>query len=271
MFASVNRRGRVIAVAAGAVLAMTPMASAGASSTPTTERAEPAPLVGTDSPDAIAGRYIVVLDDDAAAARQEVSAIAAAAGGTITSTYDSALAGFAGALPVAAVEQVRAAAGVAFVEADTRVSVPTPVGEAEQESGRRPPTTSSAGPPGAWTESTRARASIGSTGTTSPARASPCTSSTPGSARPTWTSAVERCTASPRSTTDAARTTATATVPTWLERWGASTTTPPTTSKPLGATATTPRPLPRPDRWVGHGVRDRSIAGTDLRPDRTNA
>jgi len=134
MFASVNRRGRVIAVAAGAVLAMTPMASAGASSNPTTERAEPAPLVGTDSPDAIAGHYIVVLDDDAAAARvQEVIAIAAAAGGAITSTYDSALAGFAGALPVAAVERVRAAAGVAFVEADTRVSVPTPVGEAEQE------------------------------------------------------------------------------------------------------------------------------------------
>jgi len=53
MLASVNRRGRVIAVAAGVVLAMTPMASAGASSTPTTERAEPAPLVGTDSPDAI--------------------------------------------------------------------------------------------------------------------------------------------------------------------------------------------------------------------------
>ncbi len=50
MFASVNRCGRVIAVAAGAVLAMTPMASAGASSTPTTERAEPAPLVGTGSP-----------------------------------------------------------------------------------------------------------------------------------------------------------------------------------------------------------------------------
>ena len=134
MFASVNRRGRVIVVAAGVVLAMTPMASAGASSTPTTERAEPAPLVGTESPDAIAGHYIVVLDDDAAAARvQEVSAIAAAAGGTITSTYDSALAGFAGALPVAAVERVRAAAGVAFVEADTRVSVPTPIGEAEHE------------------------------------------------------------------------------------------------------------------------------------------
>ena len=53
MFASVNRRGRVIVVAAGVVLAMAPRASAGASSTPTTERAELAPLVGTDSPDAM--------------------------------------------------------------------------------------------------------------------------------------------------------------------------------------------------------------------------
>ncbi len=114
---------RVAVLAAGAALALTPLAPAGASPAP--DDAKQAPLHGTDSATAIAGEYIVVLTDDSTDARvQDVSAAATAAGATITRTYGHAIKGFAGTLPAEALAAVRASAGVEFVEADARVSVP---------------------------------------------------------------------------------------------------------------------------------------------------
>ncbi len=114
---------RVAVLAAGAALALTPLAQAGASPAP--DDAKQAPLHGTDSATAIAGEYIVVLTDDSTDARvQDVSAAATAAGATITRTYGHAIKGFAGTLPAEALAAVRASAGVEFVEADARVSVP---------------------------------------------------------------------------------------------------------------------------------------------------
>ena len=126
---------RTVALAAGAMLALLPSAASASAAPP--ERAEPAPLYGTDASAAIAGSYIVVLADDAPAGRvQEVSAVATAAGATITMTYDHAIRGFAGTLPDAALDAVRSAAGVAFVEADALVSVPKQVDEAGRRSDR---------------------------------------------------------------------------------------------------------------------------------------
>lgn len=117
-------RVRVAVLAAGAALALTPLAQAGASPAP--DDAKQAPLHGTDSAAAIAGEYIVVLTDDSTDARvQDVSAAAVAAGATITRTYGHAIKGFAGTLPAEALAAVRASAGVEFVEADARVSLPT--------------------------------------------------------------------------------------------------------------------------------------------------
>jgi len=115
---------RLAILAAGAALALAPLAPAGASPAP--DDAKPAPLHGTDSATAIAGEYIVVLTDDSTDARvQDVSAAAVAAGATIKRSYGHAIKGFAGTLPADALAAVRASAGVEFVEADARISLPT--------------------------------------------------------------------------------------------------------------------------------------------------
>lgn len=115
---------RLAILAAGAALALAPLAPAGASPAP--DDAKQAPLYGTDSATVIAGDYIVVLTDDSTDARvQGVSAAAVAAGATIKRSYGHAVKGFAGTLPAEALAAVRASADVEFVEADARISLPT--------------------------------------------------------------------------------------------------------------------------------------------------
>ena len=130
--AAMGRRGLVAAVA-GALLALAPVAQADAETTSTGERAELAPLYGTDAARAIAGAYIVVLSGAESEQRaQEVRATAVAAGATITGQYGHALKGFAATLPAEALEAVRESAGVEFVEADSTVSIPATPDEASR-------------------------------------------------------------------------------------------------------------------------------------------
>ena len=85
----------------------------------TVEGAGPAEVVGTGRPDAIDGRYIVVLRKgtsraEAAAARYE----AARRGGHVHYEFRAALSGFAASLPEAALDGVRRNPNVDYVEAD---------------------------------------------------------------------------------------------------------------------------------------------------------
>ncbi len=110
---------RAGAFAVWIALAAAPLTAANASESP---HATPAPLLGVNNPDRIAGHYIVVLGDGASDARiQSATATATAAGGTIRFTYHAALKGFSASLPPAALDAVRSAYGVKYVEADARV------------------------------------------------------------------------------------------------------------------------------------------------------
>jgi len=110
--------GRVGALTVGIALALAPLSTVSASSADAVR----APLLDSSGIDAIAGSYVVVLDDNATDARvQSVSAAATAAGGTIGFTYRAALKGFSATLPAAALDAVRSAAGVKYVQADGRV------------------------------------------------------------------------------------------------------------------------------------------------------
>ena len=81
-----------------------------------------APLVGVDRPDAIAGRYIVVLERGAPrAAADSVRADAVSRGGRVSHQYGHALDGFAATLPASALDGVRRNPNVAYVEADAVV------------------------------------------------------------------------------------------------------------------------------------------------------
>jgi subtilisin family serine protease len=78
-----------------------------------------APLLGTDNPDAIEGRYIVVLHKGTSA--QEAKATrdeATRRGAKVDHTYSAALKGFAGTMPGRAVEGLRSNQNVAFIEVD---------------------------------------------------------------------------------------------------------------------------------------------------------
>jgi len=87
-------------------------------------RSTPAPLLGAERAGAIDGHYIVVMKDRAAtSARRQARSQAVARGGTITHDYTAALRGFAAALPDRAVEALRTNPNVAFIEADSRVSI----------------------------------------------------------------------------------------------------------------------------------------------------
>jgi subtilisin family serine protease len=83
-----------------------------------------APLHGVGGAGSIAGHYIVVLDSNSSAAQiSTVAATATAAGGTVRYTYSHALRGFSAALPAAALQAVRSAPGVQYVEADGQVTI----------------------------------------------------------------------------------------------------------------------------------------------------
>ena len=110
---------RAGALTIGVALAVSPVSGVNAS----TEDVTRAPLLGVGDADSIAGRYVVVLENGSSDQRvQDVAAAATAAGGTVRFTYRSALKGFSAALPAAALEAVRTAAGVSYVEADARVT-----------------------------------------------------------------------------------------------------------------------------------------------------
>jgi subtilisin family serine protease len=75
----------------------------------------------------VAGEYIVVLDATASSARVTAVADAAVrAGATLGHTYTTAIKGFSATLPAAALAAVRAADGVAYVEADAFASLGLP-------------------------------------------------------------------------------------------------------------------------------------------------
>ncbi|MDW8317790.1 MAG: S8 family peptidase [Anaerolineae bacterium] len=99
-----------------------------------------APLLGVDSPSAIAGRYIVVLkpgttpadveaaiaDAEAAAGRGVLDALADGPRGVLVHyRYSAALNGFAATLPPRAVEALRRNPNVDYIEADQVVSIDT--------------------------------------------------------------------------------------------------------------------------------------------------
>ena len=109
---------RAIAALAGLALAATPLAANAATGE---ESGSLAPIQGADSATAIPNRFIVVLEDGAATA----GALAAArgAGGSVTTTYDTVLDGFAAELSPSALAAVRAAAGVRYVAQDQVVTV----------------------------------------------------------------------------------------------------------------------------------------------------
>jgi subtilisin family serine protease len=87
---------------------------------------EQAPLLGTDNSAAIADRYIVVFNDTAErsfvnSASESVQAL----GGSIHATYRHTIRGFAATMSPEAVAKVRQDPNVAYVEADTTVSIST--------------------------------------------------------------------------------------------------------------------------------------------------
>jgi len=75
---------------------------------------------GTDSPNAIAGQYIVVMRPGAQAAANRAAAVAAARsnGGQLLNEYSSALQGFAAELPARALDALRRNPNVEHIEAD---------------------------------------------------------------------------------------------------------------------------------------------------------
>ena len=82
-----------------------------------------APVVGRSAPGAIDGRYIVVLHQQASrTTAADARQVAVERGGQITHRYRSALNGFSAQLPDRALQALRANPGVAYIEADRRVS-----------------------------------------------------------------------------------------------------------------------------------------------------
>ncbi len=97
--------------------------SPGRSPLPSGRRVD-APVLHRSAPDAIAGRYIVVLGKGTPLADvRSAKGLARAAGARIGVTYTQALRGFSAALPQAAVTALARDPRVAFIEADRRVSI----------------------------------------------------------------------------------------------------------------------------------------------------
>jgi len=85
---------------------------------------EPAPILGLDSPTAIAGQFIVVFEPGAGRADVEIAAAQARHGGaTILFQYEAALNGFAATLPEQALNGLRHNPNVLYIEADQVVSL----------------------------------------------------------------------------------------------------------------------------------------------------
>ena len=87
-------------------------------------RGEQLPIQGEGSPDAIAGRYIVVFSPGSDG--HDVSAAAHAAarlGGKVHYTYSDALQGFAASLPEAALKGLRHNPNIEFIEVDQNISL----------------------------------------------------------------------------------------------------------------------------------------------------
>ena len=93
---------------------------------------EPAPVLGTDSPDAIRDRYIVVFEKNAnAQGKQAARDDAKRKGAKVHHEYSSALSGFAATVPPQALEGLRHNKHVAYIEADITMTLtvtqsPTP-------------------------------------------------------------------------------------------------------------------------------------------------
>lgn len=119
------RLRRLLASTALLAAAATSLAVATAPHAPAEGPGDPvAPVLGLDAPSRIDGQYIVVLRDTtprltARRARASVTEL----GGTVLSSYDTALTGFAARLPARAVAALRRNPAVAYIEADQRVRV----------------------------------------------------------------------------------------------------------------------------------------------------
>jgi len=96
------------------------------SSTASAQGKGPVQILGADSPTAIPGRYIIVLQPGAPAG--EVNAAAEQArglGGQIDFVYDAALNGFAGSFPEQAIEGLSHNPNIDFIEADQEITLDT--------------------------------------------------------------------------------------------------------------------------------------------------
>lgn len=116
---------RMTAVLAAVLVGLAPAASAGSDDPRRRpDRGGPAPVTGTDDPRAIRDRYIVVFDKDApAGAERSAQQEARERGATIHFEYGAALRGFAATLPQQALSGLRNNPHVAYIEADTTVSL----------------------------------------------------------------------------------------------------------------------------------------------------
>ena len=125
---STSRRSRRLHLGAAAALALAALAPLAASpaqgAPPDHAHNDRAPVFGADRPGAIKDQYIVVLEDRApAGADAGARETARQHGGRVLQTYGSALRGFSARLPQPAVEALSERPGVAFIEADSTVSI----------------------------------------------------------------------------------------------------------------------------------------------------
>ncbi|MGH2774528.1 MAG: S8 family peptidase [Actinomycetota bacterium] len=83
-----------------------------------------APVLGLNKPSAINGRYIVVFDKEAPSTATRVARVnARALGAKVLHRYSHALAGFSARLPQRAVDALRINPNVAYIEADSKITV----------------------------------------------------------------------------------------------------------------------------------------------------